>query len=103
MKKSYVNDFIAIWVNTYSNINYSVPTYENINSITIISRGTTLYIGVNSPYYLSDTYKIEPGNSLKIGGKYNEKINAPFTLYADNIAPNGNPGYMYIILKRYID
>jgi hypothetical protein len=101
--KSYINDFIAVFVDSFTNLNYVVPTYENINTITVISAGTTLYIGVNNPDYLSSTYKIEPNKKLIIGGKYNEKINAPFILYADNISPHGNPGYMYIILKRYID
>jgi hypothetical protein len=100
--KSYLNDFIAVLVGTNQQVSYTIPTYENINSITIINQSANVYIGINNPDYLSGTYKIEPGNSLKIGGKYNEKINAPFVLYADNIATSA-PGYMYIILKRYID
>lgn len=102
MLKKYVNDFIAVLVDTNKQVSYTVPTYENINSITIINKSANVYIGINNPDYLTSTYKIEPNNTLKIGGNYNEKLNAPFVLYADNIATSA-PGYMYIIIKRYIN
>jgi len=102
-KIKYTNDFISVFVDTMKQAQYVVQTYDNINSITVVNNNNTnVYIGVNDRDYLTGTISINPGQTFKIDGKQLQKINAPLTFYADNVGPHSPPGYMYIILKRYI-
>jgi hypothetical protein len=101
-KIKYTNDFISVFVDTMKQAQYVVQTYDNINSITVVNKSTNVYIGVNDRDYLTGTISINPGQTLRIDGKQLQKINAPLTFYADNVGPHSPPGYMYIILKRYI-
>lgn len=105
--KSYINEFVQLYVPTMTLVNYTVPTYENINSVYIYNYSanntTNINIGLNNSDYLTGTYYIRSNESYEIGGKSNQKLNAPVVIFADNIGPNNPPGLVFIIIKRYID
>lgn len=105
--KSYKNEFVQLYVPTLTLVTYTVQTYDNINSVYIYNYSsnntTNINIGINSPNYLAGTYYIRSNESYEIGGKANQKLNAPVVIFADNIGPNNPPGLVFIVIKRYID
>lgn len=106
MKKAFINEFVQLYVPTLTLVSYTVQTYDNINSVFIYNytanNTTNINIGINNPDYLTGTYYIRGNESYTIGGNYNEKLNAPVIIYADNIGANNPPGFVYIIIKRYV-
>lgn len=97
----YKNEFVTISVAGGGQSQYSIPTDENINSVTVLSYGNGINIGFNNPDYLTGTFYLYPNSQFTIYGAELQKINAPFILYADNLV-GFTTAYMYVILKRFV-
>jgi hypothetical protein len=98
--RPYKNEIVTVSVPSGSQAQYSIPTDENINSVTVITYGAGLNVGFNNPDYLTGTFYLYPNSQFTIFGAEYQKMNAPFILYADNLITSAN-AFMYVILKRF--
>lgn len=100
--QSYINEFVALYVPTFTLQSYTIQTYDNINSIYIINNSQSVQVGINDRDYVTGTWYVKPGEKLMIEGQEMQKVNAPIIIYADNIGINNPPQTINIIIKRYV-
>ena len=100
-KKSYINELISVQAPVKLTTGYQVPTYENINSITIMTRGE-LFVVFNTLNY-RDSLTVDFNSEWTFKGELLEKLNAPiiFNIIVTNPLNTNNACYLWI--KRYID
>ena len=101
MKKSYVNELISIQAPVKLTTGYQVPTYENINSVTIITKGD-LFVVFNTFNY-KDSLTIDFNSSWTFNGEYLQKLNAPIVFNIIVTNPTNPDNACYCWIKRYIE
>ena len=101
MKKNFVNELISISAPVKLTTGYQIPTYENINSITIVTAGD-LFVVFNILNF-GDSLTVYPNSSWTFEGQYLEKINAPIIINIIVTNPTNPQNACYVWLKRYID
>lgn len=101
MKKYFVNELINVGAPEKLEQGYQVPTYENINSVTIITQGD-LYVVFDTLNY-RDNLTVDFNSSWTFEGKDLQKINAPLVFNIIVTNPTNINNRCYVWLKRYIN